>query len=70
MIKDALYSSGGAQFITPEFELQTAAGETQFACGARDVAAVFTQGFSNHSPFEFFDRGGERQPLGGNNGGA
>ena len=48
-------SSAGAQRITPEFELKTAAREAEFTCGARDVATVSAQRFRNHLPFEFFD---------------
>lgn len=37
--------SAGAKLVTLEFEVQTAASEPQFTCGAGDVAAMFPQGF-------------------------
>ena len=42
-----------AEFVAFEFEVEAAAGESEFAGGARDVAAVAAQGVRDHAALDF-----------------
>lgn len=54
-----------AHLVAFELEIEAASCETEFACGARDVAAMFAQGFGNHAALEFTERVSQRGVLAG-----
>lgn len=56
---------GGRHVVAFELEVETAARETEFACGARDVVFVTRERIDDYAQFQFVERVGERRSGGG-----
>src|SRR5580765_248276 len=54
--KSWLKSGAGRHFQPIEFQVEAAAGESQLAGRARDVAVMFAQSFGNHAALNFGQR--------------